>query len=105
MIPIFFGYLILTIVGNLIPFQTLGLYSKTEALFQKMINEFFVGFFPYFTMVKFFESRSPQRRIFSMGLSKKRKIPYKLKIYQIFGEIISIISLGIVDLNYVQLLR
>ena len=87
----------------------MGLYRKTEALFQKMINEFFVGFFPYFTMVKFFESRSPlrspQRRIFSMDLSKKRKIPYKSKIYLIFGEIISIVSLGIVDLNYVQLLR
>ena len=100
---------LLYIVRNLIAFQIMGLYSKTEALFQKMINEFFVGFCPYFTLVKFLKSRSPLRSpqwcILSRNLSKKRKIPYKSKIYQIFGEIISIISLGMVDLNYAQLLR
>ena len=73
------------------------------------MHEFFVGFYPYLTTVKFLKSRSPLRSpqwcIFSKDLSKKRKIPYKSKIYQIFGEIISIISLGMVDLNYAQLLR
>ena len=49
------------IVRNLIPFQNLGLQSKTEALFRKMIINFFVAFYPYFTMVKFFRVRSPLR--------------------------------------------
>ena len=45
----------LCIVQNLIPFQNLGLQSKTDALFQKMIIDFFVAFYPYFTIVKLFE--------------------------------------------------
>ena len=51
----------LGIVRNLIPFQIVGLQSKTEALFRKMIIDFFVAFYPYFTMVKFFRVRSPLR--------------------------------------------
>ena len=35
------------IVRNLIPFHTMGLQSKTEALFGKMIIDFFVAFYPF----------------------------------------------------------
>ena len=51
----------LDIVRNLIPFHTLGLKNKTEALFGKMIIDFFVAFYLYFTMVKFSWARSPLR--------------------------------------------
>ena len=96
------------IVRNLIPFQNLGLQSKTEALFRKMIIDFFVAFYPYFTMVKFFRVRSPLRSPqdshFQSDKSKKRKNPCKSQIYGLLSEIISIISFPVTDLKCVQLL-
>ena len=99
----------LIIVRNLIPFHTMGLQSKTEALFGKMIIDFFVAFYPYFTMVKFSWARSPLRspqgHDFQSDQPKKRKNPYKSKIYKLLCEIISIIPFPVTDLKCVQLLR
>ena len=97
------------IVRNLIPFQNLGLQRKTEALFRKVIIDFFVAFYPYFTMVKFFRVRSPLRSPQDCNLQsdkpKKRKNPCKSQIYGLLSEIISIISFPVTDLKCVQLLR
>ena len=49
------------IARNLIPFHTMGLQRKTEALFRKIIIDFFVDVYLYFTIVKIFWVRSPLR--------------------------------------------